>query len=190
MEAAVSASRSRRRLLTAWAVLLALLAVIAAIEYADRAPAPAEAEDRAGLLLPVPLERVDAIELSRAGGLHRFQRDRKGAWFYHGAHGAQEPSHEHALDAERASFIASTLAGFSRARIERRFPADRPERYGLAAPQAVIVVYAAGNPQPLTQLAVGDVAPDALSRYLLPAGSGEVLTIANYHVDNLLALLR
>jgi len=185
----VSASRGRRRLIAAWAVLLALLGAIALIEYADRAPGTEAVEDRAGMLLPVSADQLVAVELSRAGRLHRFQRDEKGAWFYHGTHGAQEPAHEHALDPERARFIAHTLAGFGRARIERRFPADRTERYGLATPQAVIVVYAGREPGPLTQFAVGDVAPDTVSRYVEVVGGAGVVTIPNYQIDNLRALI-
>jgi hypothetical protein len=39
------------------------------------------------------------------------------------------------------------------------------------------------------QYAVGDVAPDGLSRYVLPVGSAKVFTIANYQITNLLDLV-
>ena len=43
--------------------------------------------------------------------------------------------------------------------------------------------------QPALSLEIGDLAPDGLSRYVLVAGQGMVVTIPNYHVANLTALL-
>ena len=43
--------------------------------------------------------------------------------------------------------------------------------------------------QPLAQYAVGDIAPDTLSRYVLVVGSSTVVTIPNYQIDNMLALI-
>jgi hypothetical protein len=61
--------------------------------------------------------------------------------------------------------------------------------YGLSSPQMIILVYAKGNPLPMAQYAVGDIAPDGLSRYVLPVGANFVVTIANYQIDNLLGLI-
>jgi len=36
---------------------------------------------------------------------------------------------------------------------------------------------------------VGDVAPDKFSRYILPVGKPQVVTIANYQITNLTALI-
>jgi hypothetical protein len=44
--------------------------------------------------------------------------------------------------------------------------------------------------QPLARYAVGIVAPDGVSRYVLPVGSTYVVTIANYQIDNLLNLIQ
>jgi hypothetical protein len=41
----------------------------------------------------------------------------------------------------------------------------------------------------MAQFAVGDVAPDGLSRYVLPVGGKYVVTIANYQIENLLGLI-
>jgi hypothetical protein len=49
---------------------------------------------------------------------------------------------------------------------------------------------ARANPQPLAQYAVGDVAPDGLSRYVLQVGSASVVTIADYQITNLLDLIQ
>ena len=55
--------------------------------------------------------------------------------------------------------------------MERQLKLDVQARaYGLTSPQMIILVYGKGNPQPLAQYAVGDVAPDGLSRYVLQVG--------------------
>jgi hypothetical protein len=41
----------------------------------------------------------------------------------------------------------------------------------------------------LSRYAVGVVAPDLLSRYILPVGSSTVVTIPDYQIDNLLQLI-
>jgi Domain of unknown function (DUF4340) len=64
------------------------------------------------------------------------------------------------------------------------------QQYGLANPQMVILVYRPQQLQPLLQVAVGDVAPDKLSRYVMVVGSTSVVTIANYQIDNLLTLIK
>lgn len=184
MEAALS--RIRPRLVAVWLTLLALVAVIVALDYADRVE-PADVE----WLLPAPVEEIGALELGHAGKLHRFERDGGGAWFYHGAHDASQADHGHEADPEMGRRIAEALAAFGRTRIERRLPFDPQSRqYGVTAPALQIVLYPVNDPRPLAQYAIGDIAPDTFSRYVLRAGSEEVLTIPNYQVENLLALIK
>src|SRR2546430_17394042 len=45
------------------------------------------------------------------------------------------------------------------------------------------------SPQPLAQYAVGDIAPDTVSRYVLIVGRSVVTTIPNYQIANVLALV-
>ena len=75
--------------------------------------------------------------------------------------------------------------------MEREF-AHRPasDPYGVATPQMIVLIYALGDSTPLAQYAIGDVAPDTYSRYVLRLGSATVVTIADYQIDNLLALIR
>jgi len=54
----------------------------------------------------------------------------------------------------------------------------------------VILVYRPSDLQPLLQVAVGDVAPDKLSRYVMVVGRASAVTIANYQIDNLLSLIK
>jgi hypothetical protein len=186
---------SNFRLTAVWGVLLLLVGAIVAIELADRARTQREDGELASrdprLLLPVPLEQVGAIEVGYAGALHRFERDAAGAWFYHGIHVKSDATHAHQADPAMAQRIETALQGFGRARMERRLPAGLGgQQYGLANPQMVILVYLPKELQPLLQVAVGDVAPDKLSRYVMVVGSSSVVTIANYQIDNLLALIK
>jgi hypothetical protein len=53
----------------------------------------------------------------------------------------------------------------------------------------LILVYPPHATQPLAQYVIGDIAPDALSRYVLVVGSAAVVTIPNYQIDNLLGVI-
>ena len=77
-------------------------------------------------------------------------------------------------------------------RVERDFPLGRDggAAYGLAAPELVILVYRPGESQPLVQYAVGHLAPDTVSRYAMAVGHPVVVTIPEYQIDNLRALVR
>lgn len=191
----MSAGGLRPRLAAVWVLFLALAAAIVAIEVADRGGI-SEPEGRAEgrdprLLLPVPLEQVSAIEVAHAGSIHRFERDAAGTWFYHGAHARSDAGHMHQPDPVLAQRIESALQGFGRARMERTLSIDQGvERYGLAVPQMLILAYRPKEVQPLLQVAVGDVAPDTFSRYVMVVGSSSVVTIANFQIDNLLELVK
>jgi len=191
----VSDRKPSRRLIAVWVVLAVLVGGIAAIEVADRANM--KAEDAAAsardprLLVPVPLDEVGIIELAHAGAMHRFERDAAGLWFYHGVHAPADPTHAHRTDPAFAERIEKALEGFDRARMERTLPIDEGvQKYGLATPQMVILVYRAKEIQPLLQVAVGDIAPDTYSRYVMVVGGNSVVTIANYQIDNLLGLIK
>jgi hypothetical protein len=186
----------RRRVLVVWMVLAALIAGIAVIEYRSRSRIPEEAAEHipgaAGsrMLMPAPMADLGVVEVGHAGTLHRFERDASGAWFYHGVHASAQAAHAHQTDPVQAEIIEKALAGLGRARMERQLKLDvQANAYGLNSPQMIIIVYGKGNPLPMAQYAVGDVAPDGLSRYVLPVGASHVVTIANYQIDNLLGLI-
>jgi hypothetical protein len=178
---------------TVWGVLAVLALGIAALEVHDRwtaaAPATGDHDDRR--LLPVPVAELGAIEIAQAGRLHRFERDASGAWFYHGVHAATAVAHAHVPDPALTQRIERAFAAFGRTRVERQFPVGADAAtYGLAAPAVVILVYGPKDSQPLAQYAVGGVAPDTVSRYATLVGSRVVITIPDYHVENLLALVQ
>ena len=189
----MSERRVSPRLLAVWGMLLLLVGAIVAIEMRDRAAAPVAGsgpERDPRLLLPVPIEAVGAIEIAYRGAVHRFERDANGAWFYHGAHAPAQPGHAHQTDPAVAARITAAFAGFDRARMERDFPLQEGgKELGVATPQMVILAYRPRELQPLAQYAVGDVAPDKHSRYVLPVGKPRVVTIADYQIANLAALI-
>ena len=185
--------RSRHKLIAVWLILAALVAVIVAIQRADRKTEAIESvatrDER--LLVPVGIEELGAIEIARAGTLHRFERDAGGAWFYHGVHRGGEQQHGHAADPATAAIIEKALAGFGRARMERQFPLSvQNDEFGVTRPEIFIMVYRPKETQPLSRYAVGIVAPDKLSRYVLPVGGTQVVTIPEFHIDNLLSLIQ
>ena len=192
MEAALTARVRRRRVVVVWAVLAALAAVILALELGDRRQAGSdEAAGDPRALVPVPVDRLGALEIADRGRLHRFERDAAGAWFYHGVHTAATPAHTHTVDSVLSERIARAVAAFGRARAERRFPLDGDgAAYGVATPEIVILLYQPGRSQPLAQYAVGGVAPDTVSRYVLAVGSRDVVTVPNYQIENLHALIQ
>lgn len=187
----MSPIRAPRRLVAVWLLLAVLAVVIVTIEYVDRRATSESAQTDASALLRAAVDELGAVEIADRGRLHRFERDATGAWFYHGIHTEATASHTHTPDPALAERIARTFAAFGRARIERQFPLDRnADVYGVATPEIVVLAYRRGQSQPLTQYAVGHVAPDTVSRYVMVVGSPAVVTIPKYQIDNLLDLVR
>jgi hypothetical protein len=189
----VSSKAIRPRLVAIWGLLLVLVVAIAAIELKDRADAPADPDNVRDprMLLPVPVAQLGVVEIAHAGALHRFERDSAGGWFYHGVHTAAQGMHAHQPDPALAQRIDTALTAFGRTHIEREMSlAKGPQEYGLANPQMVILVYLPKELKPLAQYAVGDVAPDTYSRYILVVGRPNVGTIPNYQIENLLGLIK
>ena len=182
----------RRRSLVVWCVLGVLLLAIGVIEYGDRRATSRDAgatDTRS--LLPVPVDQLGAIEIADRGRLHRFERSPAGAWFYHGVHTETTATHTHTADPLLSERIERAFAALGRARTERRFDlAGDGDRYGLMAPEAVILVYRPHETQPLAQYAVGSLAPDTVSRYVALVGRRSVVTIPDYQVDNLRGLVQ
>jgi len=174
-----------------WLVLAVLVGAILVIEYTDRRAKSGAVEADARMLLPVPVDQLGAIDVADAGRLHRFERDAQGGWFYHGVHTGAESRHTHVADPALAARIEGAFAAFGRTRIERQFALDGDgAAYGVATPEILVLVYRPNQAQPLAQYAVGHVAPDTASRYVMRVGSRVVTTIPNYQIENLLALTR
>jgi Domain of unknown function (DUF4340) len=188
--AAVTAARGRRRLAIVWLVLAALVASIVVLEYRERWTSGSVGDDSRNLLA-APLDQLGAIEIADRGRLHRFERAASGAWFYHGMHAAGAAEHTHTADPELAERIARAFAALARTRIEREFSLERDgAAYGVTTPDVLLLVYRPGDAQPLAQYAVGHVAPDTASRYVMRVGRPVVMTIPSYQIDNLLSLVQ
>jgi hypothetical protein len=188
-----TALKSRPRLIAVWGVLALLVIGIGAIELHDRASESGSAADARDprMLLPLPVSELGAVEIAHAGIVHRFERDASGMWLYHGVHSAAQAAHSHQADPQAAKRIDDALTALGRAHIERQRSLEKgPQEYGLANPQMVILVYRPRELQPLAQIAVGDVAPDTFSRYILVVGRSSVGTIPNYQIENLQGLIK
>ncbi|MEZ5931900.1 MAG: DUF4340 domain-containing protein [Alphaproteobacteria bacterium] len=198
----------RPRQLAIWSLLGLLVASAVVIETTGLLE-PKVALDRHGhvieeavYLLPVPLDQLSAIEIAVGGEVYRFERDHHGAWFHHHhdhhadgeadhGHAAHDGHHEHHAAAEDAETIGSAFAALARTRIERRLePVTNPAHYGVMKPDVLINVYGDDHLSPLARYAIGDIAPDTVSRYVMTVGSFAVLTIPNYQIENLLTLVK
>lgn len=188
---------ARKRLAAIWLVFGLLLATIVWVERSgwgtriDDGHGHANEDPSTRLLVRLPLEQIGAIEILDRGTVHRFERDANGAWFYHGVHDNNVQAHEHRPDPKLSERIERALVAFSRTRLERKLPGrEDVQKFGLAMPNMLIFVYRGRESVPMLQVAVGDVAPDTLSRYIVPMGTPWVMTIANYQIENLLELVR
>ena len=200
--------RLQPRLLVIWAVFALLLIGVIIYDYLN--DAPTVRLDHHGHaasshnLLPVPIEQIGVIEIAQSNSnnqqIHRFERDEQGDWLYHNhAHKSTDPrSHQHdtqksqhQADPVIAARISEAFAVLNRARIERDFLLTANIRdYGLVKPDILINVYANNkSTTPLARYAVGDIAPDTFSRYILLVGRFKIITIPNYHIDNLLSMI-
>jgi len=182
----------RPRLVAVWLLLAGLVTVVLAIEYIDavgRRSAAVTAND-SRLLVPAPVGQLGALEIADAGTLHRFERDAAGGWFYHGSHTRTESAHTHPADPAAAQRIEKVLLAFARARIERQLARGTgQDAYGVTNPRILILLYRSNESQPFVQYAVGDVAPDTVSRYVEIVGRPGVVTIPTYQIDTLLTLI-
>ena len=181
---------SRRKLMAIWLVLAALGVVIYMGESrrSERISAPIVRDERK--LLPLPIESIGAIELINKGTMHRFERDKAGLWFYHGMHDASKGEHAHQADLQAADLIDKTLTAFGRTRREQSFPLNAAaDEFGVTRPDLFIMAYQTGSVEPLARFAVGMVTVDNFGRYVLPVGSAEVVTIADFQIKNLLDLI-
>ena len=184
------------KLTAIWLVLAGLALVIGLLKYSDRIESQTEASSLTGVdersLLPVSIEQLSVIEIAHSGTMHRFERDEAGAWFYH-AHGVNtgvQAPHGHVADNVRADQIEYALGALERARIERVLDSKDHHQYGVTRPDTLLLVYGDYGANPVAQYAIGDVAPDTQSRYVLMVDKSQVVTIATYQIDNLMNLIQ
>lgn len=182
--------KARSRSIVIWSVLAVSLIIVAALEFSDRsAQQDTISVSAPKMLMPAPIEEIAAIEIAVGGNLHRFSRNEENAWFYHGIHAGPQGIHDHVPDPEMSKKIEASLGGLGRARIERRFALTEDDPFGVTKPEMIVLVYMPDQIEPRVSYAVGDIAPDELSRYVHMAGDPEVVSIANYQIRNLQNLI-
>jgi hypothetical protein len=184
-------SQRRSKLVIIWITVLALAALIF-VKERQLAKSEEEPEgNRPKWLIPIALEEIGAIEVMRKGQLHRFERDDKGIWFYHGQQDvANTAEHAHRADPLAANTIAQAIAMFSRTRKEQPIPLQPgKDEYGVSRPDILIMVYNPKKSEPAARFSVGMVSPNGYSRYVLPVGANEAVTIPEYQITNLMAMI-
>ncbi len=188
-------SARRGRLWVVWAALAVLIAVIVFVtgrEGTEEGDGHGHEASKSRMLLPAAVDELGAMEIAYEGALHRFERGASGAWYYHGPHAASAALHEHlVLDVALSERIGKTFSGLDKARMEREAPYEKErDLFGVAVPKIILLVYRPKESQPLAQYAFGDIAPDTHSRYVHLVGTNRVVTLPEYHVENLLSVIR
>ncbi len=179
-----------RKLWLIWGVLIVLAVVIWRGEVRRSNEISAMSVRETKRLLPAPIEEIGVVEVMVKGTMHRFERASNGKWFYHGIHDASQPGHEHSIDATQSEAIANAFTGFGRMQREQQVPLKGgDDEYGVSRPDIFIIVYRSANAEPLARYAAGNVTPDGYSRYLLPVGAAEIVTVPEFHITNLLNLI-
>lgn len=183
-------SAGSKRLILIWSVLAAL-AVAIYLGERQRSEQLGIANQRVTpWLLPAPMQDLGAVEIMVKGSMHRFERDAEGRWFYHGIHDARKAEHGHSTDPTMAAIIDKAMINFGRVQREQKIAIKAGEdEYGVTRPDVFILVYRPKAEEPLARYAVGIVAPDGVSRYVLPVGAADIVTIPDFHIKNLLSLI-
>ena len=179
-----------KRLIAIWGVLLVLAVVIFIGERQRSDQLGVSSQRVVPWLLPAPMEKLGAVEIMVKGSMHRFERDAEGRWFYHGVHDASKAEHGHSTDPQMAALIDKAMIAFGRVQREQKIALKAGEdEYGVTRPDVFILVYLPKTDEPLARYAVGTIAIDSVSRYVLPVGAAEIVTIPDFHIKNLLTLI-
>ena len=179
-----------KRLIVIWGVLLVLAALIFIGERQRSEQLGAASQRGVPWLLPVPMEKLGAVEVMVKGSMHRFERDAEGRWFYHGVHDANKAEHGHSTDPQMAAVIDKAMIAFGRVQREQKIALKAgDDEYGVTRPDVFILVYLPKADEPLARYAVGTTATDGVSRYILPVGASDIVTIPDFHIKNLLTLI-
>ena len=184
-------SQRRNKLAIIWIAVIALAAVIF-IKERELSLAVEEPEGhQPNWLVTVPFDEIGAIEILRKGQLHRFERDDKRIWFYHAQQ--DDPNakdHAHRADPLAATTIAEAVAVFTRTRKEQNIPLQPgKDEFGVSRPDILIMIYRPKKSEPAERYSVGTVSPNGYSRYVLSVGASEAVTIPEYQITNLIAMI-
>jgi hypothetical protein len=155
---------------------------------------PAIAHRGQGLLLPVSMAQVWAVEIVAGGKLTRFERDGAGNWFRHAGQHSHSPNADaHVADPTQARVIATALESLDAAPVETRVgrvsDAGQLAKYGLAFPPMILLLYARDNSTEVARIEFG-AALDSLDRYARLTPDNQIVTVAEFEVRRLTDLLK
>jgi hypothetical protein len=140
------------------------------------------------------MDQVWAFETVFAGQLHRFERDDAGRWLLHVAQHAHGDGQRHVADPAQAVTIGNALDAFGNTQIEavvtHHPDAEQLDRFGLSRPAIVAVLYARDTSAPLARVEISGKTDDGFSRAARLVPGGDLIKIADYEADRLIALLR
>jgi hypothetical protein len=123
-----------------------------------------------GLLLPVSMAQIWAVEIVRGGVLHRFERDSAGLWFHHtGQHAHLPGGFIHRADPKLAPLLAAEFDALDRLPIAAS-AAPHPDAAaldaaGLAHPATIMLLYGRDSAGPVARVELGSIARGGAERY-------------------------
>jgi hypothetical protein len=135
-----------------------------------------------GLLLPVSMAQIWAVEIVRGGVLHRFERDSEGLWFHHtGQHVHLPGGFVHKADPRQALLLAAELDALDRLPIAASVaPHPDPaalDAAGLAHPATIMLLYSRDSAGPVARIEFGNRSPGGADRYARLGQGGGLLTV-------------
>jgi hypothetical protein len=135
-----------------------------------------------GLLLPVSITQIWAVEIVSGGVLRRFERDPAGLWFHHtGQHLHLPGGFVHHADPKQAPLIAEALDTIDRMPIAAT-AASHPDAAALAAaglvhPATILLLYSRDSAGPVARVEFGNAAADGSGRWARLQHSGSLLIV-------------
>jgi hypothetical protein len=148
-----------------------------------------------GLLMPVSIAQIWAVEIIRSGSLHRFERDPAGLWFHHvGQHAHLPGGFVHKADPELATPIAAEFDALDRlptaGTVARHPDAAALAAAGLAHPSTIMLLYGRDSAGPVARIELGDTTADGSGRYVRVGQDSGVMTAPGDVEQHLAALLQ
>jgi hypothetical protein len=135
-----------------------------------------------GLLLPVSIAQIWAVEIIRGGVLHRFERDPAGLWFHHtGQHEHLPGGFVHKADPSLAPLIAAEFDVLDRLPIAGTV-VGHPDAAALGAaglthPSTILLLYSRDSAGPVARVELGNASADGSGRYAQLQQTDTLLTV-------------
>jgi hypothetical protein len=148
-----------------------------------------------GLLLPVSIAQIWAVEIVRSGVLRRFERDPAGLWFHHtGQHVHLPGGFVHHADPKLAPLIAAELDALDRmpiaATAETNPDAAMLAAAGLEHPATILLLYSRDSAGPVVRVEFGKAVADGSGRWVRLQHSDSLTTVPTGSEKPLAALLQ